>query len=104
MNYKEELNNIASELKRQSDMFLTPLMQQNNALLQALVTCLNANKTRIAEYNAKLNTYGKYTIEDIAQDLEAQKECFFVGLCIDNIVKENESIQKQIDELLKLYK
>lgn len=104
MNYKEELENIALELKKQSDLILSPKAHQTNSMLQVLVQCVNSNKVKIAEYNAKINVYQKYhNLEDFINEGDVVKEYFFATLCIDNIVRENENIQNQIDKILKLY-
>ena len=101
----ELLDKIVLELKRQSDLILSPKAHQNNALLQVLVQCLNNNKVKIAEYNARINVYEKYhNLEDFMNEGDIIKEYMFSCLCIDNIVRENESLQKQIDSLLELYK
>lgn len=105
MNYKEELENIALELKKQTKLILNPKAHQNNCLLQALLYNLNSNKVKVAEYNAKLNVLQQYyTVDNLTTEYqEATKDYLFITLCIDNIVRENESLQKQIDKLLKLY-
>lgn len=105
MNYKEELNNIALELKRQSDLILSPKAHQTNSLLQVLVSNLNQNKVKIAEYNARINVIQQYNTSDTDKELylESMKEYMFASLCIDNIVKENEQLQSQIDKIVNLY-
>lgn len=104
MNYKEEFNNIAKELKRQSDLILSPKAHQTNSLLQILVSNLNQNKVKIAEYHAKINVYQKYhNLEDFVNESEVIKEYMFASLCIDNIIRENQNIQEQIDKILNLY-
>lgn len=104
MNYKEELENIALELKKQSDLILSPKAHQTNSLLQVLVQCLNNNKVKIAEYNARINVYQKYyNLEDFVNEGDVIKEYFFATLCIDNIERENKDLQNQIDKILKLY-
>ena len=99
--YLKSLNNIVSELQRQTELILSPKANQANALLQVLVQCLNSNKVKVAEYNARINTYLKYhNLEDFVNESEVIKEYFFTTLCIDNIVRENELLQNQIDKLL----
>ena len=105
MNYKEELENIALELRRQSDLILSPKAHQTNSLLQVLVSNLNSNKVKIAEYNARLNVIQHYNTPDTDKEiyLEAMKDYMFTNLCIDNIERENKDLQNQINKILKLY-
>ena len=73
-------------------------------MLQILVSNLNQNKVKIAEYNARINVYEKYhNLEDFVNEHEVIKEYMFASLCIDNIVRENKQLQSQIDKILNLY-